>query len=310
MKKEVTVNWKLWAAAVLVVFMAVGCGVKKSDVTIENALGEWDIKELTLKDAEGVETTLEPLAAEGTVVLPLAAGAYTLNATDSEGYEYTVAFTVAEAPMTVEVGYGNSLGFEETISVADGVYWTGTGDGHIRIVNNLGDYAIYWVSIVEAGGDIYWDSTEYCQSIIVYEGEELNILIEPGTYDIQIEDVDGDTYTRYAVEITREPYVWEVALEDMDISAPIGEGTAPVTIVNDLGSYDIWYIYCDLSTDPWGDDRLGSEILAAGDSFTFYVNPGLYDIKCEDVDGDTYTLWGVDIPATGYTWNVTLGDMD
>ncbi len=310
MKEEVTVNWKLWAAAVLVVFMAVGCGVKKSAVTIENALGEWDIKELSLKDAAGVETVLEPLAADTTVILQLAAGAYTLSATDSEGYEYSVAFTVAEAPLNVAIGFNNCLGFEETTTVADGVYWTGTGDGHIRIVNTLGDYAIYWVNIVEAGGDIYWDSTEYCQSVIVYEGEELNILLAPGTYDIQIEDVDGDTYTRYAVEITRETYLWEVKIEDIDAAETVGEGSAPVTIVNDLGTYDIWYIYCDLSNEPWGDDILGSEILAAGDSFTFYVNPGIYDIKCEDVDGDTYTLWGVEIPEAGYTWNVTLGDMD
>lgn len=310
MKEEVTVNWKLWAAAALVVFMAVGCGVKKNAVTIENALGEWDIKELSMKDAAGVETILEPLAAEGTVILQLAAGAYTLSATDSEGYEYSVAFTVAEAPMTVTVGFNNCLSFEETTTVADGVYWTGTGDGHIKIVNTLGDYAIYWVNVVEAGGDIYRDSTEYCQSIIVYEGEELNILLAPGTYDIQIEDVDGDTYTRYGVEITRDPYVWEITLDDIDAFDSMGEGSAPVTIINDLGTYDIWYVYCDLSSEPWGNDVLGSEILAAGDSYTFYVNPGNYDIKCEDVDGDTYTIWGVEVPATGYTWNVTLGDMD
>lgn len=310
MKREVTVNWKLWAAAALVVFMAVGCGVKKTAVTIENALGEWDITELTLKGPDGVETTLEPLAADTTVILHLAVGAYTLSATDSEGYEYANAFTVAAEPMTVAVGYNNCLSFEETTTVADGVYWTGTGDGHIRIVNTLGDYAIYWVNIVEAGGDIYWDSTEYCQSVIIYEGEEINILLAPGTYDIQIEDVDGDTYTRYAVEITREIYEWEVAMTDIDVVEPMGEGSAPVTIVNDLGNYDIWYIYCDLSNDPWGEDLLGSEILSAGASYTFNVNPGIYDIKCEDADGDTYTLWGVEVPDSGYTWNVTLGDMD
>ncbi len=303
-------NWKLLAAAVLVVFLAAGCGAKKIAVTVENSLGEWDITSLTLKGPDGTETVLEPLAAEGNVVLELTAGAYTLNATDSEGNKYTNAFTVAAEVMTVEIGFNNSLGFEETIAVTDGVYWTGTGDGCIKIVNNLGDYSIYWVNVVETGGDLLWDAEEYCQSIILYEGEELNILIAPGTYDIQIEDVDGDTYTRYGVEITRDPYLWEVTLDDIDVTNAAVEGTAPVTITNGLGDWSIWYIYCDLSTDAWGEDKLGSEILAPGDSFTFNVNPGNYDLKCEDEDGDTYTLWGVDIPDTGYTWNVTLTDMD
>jgi hypothetical protein len=62
-----------------------------------------------------------------------------------------------------------------------------------------------------------------------------------------------------------------------------------VTIYNDLGDWGIWYIQCDPTTSAWGDDRLGSEILAPGDEFTFYVAPGAYDIRCEDEDGDTYT---------------------
>lgn len=309
MKKEENVNWKLLTSALLVVFIAVGCGVRKTEVTVQNDLGEWKITSLTLKGPGETETVLEPLASGANVVLQLAPGAYTLNATDEEGYKYANTFTVAAEAMTVKVAFNNSLGFEETIEVTDGVYWSGSGDGHIQITNNLGDYAIYWVNVVEAGGDLYWDSTEYCQSIIVYEGEVLNILIAPGTYDIMIEDVDGDTYTRYGVEINRESYAWNVALGDMDI-ADYAEGTAPVTIHNGLGSWNIWYIQCDLSTDAWGQDRLGSEILEAGSEFTFYVNPGTYDIRCEDEDGDTYTVWGVEIPATGYYWSVTLDQMD
>jgi hypothetical protein len=310
MKKEENVNWKILAAAMLVL-LAAGCGAKTA-VTVENALGEWEITELSLKNPDGTETPLTPmpLAAGGTMVLSLAPGEYTLSATDAEDYDYSVAFTVAAEDMTVKIGFNNSLGFEETISVADGVYWSGTGAGLISITNTLGDYPIYWVSVVEAGGDLYWDSTEYCQSIIVYEGETLNILIEPGTYDIQIEDIDGDTYTRYGVEITREPYEWSVNLDEMDAPADVPEGTAPVTIYNDLGDWSIWYIQCDPTTSAWGDDRLGSEILAPGDEFTFYVAPGAYDIRCEDEDGDTYTVWGVEIPETGYYWAVTLDQMD
>jgi len=310
------VNWKLLTAAMLVVFLAVGCGAPKTTVTLHNSLGEWKITSLTLKGPGDAETTLEAMLPDAKVELQLAHGSYTLNATDEEGHRYRVAFTVAAEAMTVKIDFVNSLGFDDTIEVLDGVYWSGSGDGLIRIVNNLGDYPLYWVSVVEAGGDLYWDADEYCQSIIVYGGEELNILIAPGTYDIQIEDIDGDTYTRYGIEVTRDAYHWEVGLGDMDEWTDYDydylpeEGTAPVTIHNDLGSWDIWYIYCDLSTDPWGTDRLGSQILYAGDEFTFHVAPGRYDLRCEDVDGDTYTRWGVDIPASGLYWSVSLDQMD
>jgi len=40
------------------------------------------------------------------------------------------------------------------------------------------------------------------------------------------------------------------------------------------------------------------------------VAPGTYDMRCIDEDDDTYTLWDVNVPQSGYTWRVTLDQMD
>jgi len=89
-----------------------------------------------------------------------------------------------------------------------------------------------------------------------------------------------------------------------------GEASAPVTIVNGLGSWDIFFVYVDPSSAPWGDDRLGSDILQPGDEITVLVDPGTYDMRVEDEDGDTYTKWEIEVGANGYQWEVTLAEMD
>ena len=308
-------NWKLLTAAMLVVFLAVGCGAPKTTVTLHNSLGEWKITSLTLKGPGDAETTLEAMLPDAKVELQLAHGSYTLNATDEEGHRYRVAFTVAAEAMTVKIDFVNSLGFDDTIEVLDGVYWSGSGDGYIRIVNNLGDYPLYWVSVVEAGGDLYWDAEEYCQSIIVYGGEELNILIAPGTYDIQIEDIDGDTYTRYGIEVTRDVYTWGVTLDDLDEQTyldeiTISDGLAPITIHNNLGAWEIVSLQVDVFAIPAFEGMEFSEVIAPGESVDFRVNPGTYDLRLADEDGDTYTRYSQVIPVTGYHWSVELSDLD
>jgi len=90
-----------------------------------------------------------------------------------------------------------------------------------------------------------------------------------------------------------------------------GGGTVPVKITNDLGSWDIRGIYISPSdNDSWGDNHLAGEILYPGDDVTINVPAGTYDIKVVDEDGDSYTLWGVEIGADGYQWAVTLADID
>jgi hypothetical protein len=61
---------------------------------------------------------------------------------------------------------------------------------------------------------------------------------------------------------------------------------------------------------PWG--RTGSEAVSSAPAALLVLCPAgnYYDIKCVDVDGDTYTLWQIYIDNSGFRWNVSLSDMD
>ena len=61
-------------------------------------------------------------------------------------------------------------------------------------------------------------------------------------------------------------------------------------IINNTG-YTIYYLYVSRSdSGDWGPDRLGSSVLNSGEDFRVDVQPGLYDIRLVDSDGDSYTL--------------------
>ena len=61
--------------------------------------------------------------------------------------------------------------------------------------------------------------------------------------------------------------------------------------------WTITHIYMSSSRDgSWRDDRLGSRVLPPGNSFTLRgLNPGRYDIKTRDEDGDECTRMGVPV---------------
>lgn len=91
------------------------------------------------------------------------------------------------------------------------------------------------------------------------------------------------------------------------LAAPLLAGQ--VVISNDTGGYDIYYIYLSSETDSeWGGDWLGSEILYSGNTKSFSVPDGVYDMKLVDEDGDEYIRWSVPVNGT-YRWNVTLSDL-
>lgn len=103
---------------------------------------------------------------------------------------------------------------------------------------------------------------------------------------------------------------------DDDPAGPSGgTGDVEVTIGNDLEdedgeTYDIIGIYISpSSSSTWGENQL-SEILEWGYSASGTFAQDTYDIRIVDEDEDTYTRWEVEVNGDGYTWNVTLDDMD
>ncbi len=172
------------------------------------------------------------------------------------------------------------------------------------IINGLEDYDIDEIWIDASDGS--WSVNLIDEPLL--PGEEFTATLEEtGSYDLWITDEDGDTYTRYGIRIDVDDYEWEVVLEDGDWNVP----DADVTIINSLGDWTIWYVYASPSTDgEWGEDQLGSELLAPNElvSFTVPAND-YYDFKCLDEDDDEYLLEDVWVGEDGFEWNVVLDDM-
>ncbi len=91
-----------------------------------------------------------------------------------------------------------------------------------------------------------------------------------------------------------------------------GEATR-LRIINGLGRWDIHYVYISpTSARSWGDDQLDNDqTLDAGESETWSVDAGDYDLRCKDVEDDTYTRNNICIPSGMLVeWRVTLDDLD
>jgi len=202
-------------------------------------------------------------------------------------------------------------------------YETGEGSAPVTIVNGLGSWDIYFVYVDPSSSDTWGD--DRLGSDILLPGDEITVWVNPGTYDMQVEDEDGDTYTKWEVAVGANGYEWEVTLADLDATSSgevglmpvpedytVGQGSAPVTFTNDLGGWDIYGVRIDPSSEPeWGEERLGAEyLLTGGQSVTVMVDPGTYDMQVIDEDEDTYTKWEVVIGEEGYDWSVTLSDLD
>ncbi|MEH6490870.1 hypothetical protein [Halopseudomonas sp.] len=84
-----------------------------------------------------------------------------------------------------------------------------------------------------------------------------------------------------------------------------------VEVTNDTG-FDIHYLYVSPAhASDWEEDVLDDDILPDGHTVRVTIRKAkgsMYDIRAEDEDGDTYTLWDVDISKRDVTF--TLDDID
>ena len=187
--------------------------------------------------------------------------------------------------------------------------------GRLEVTNDTGSYSFFYVYISPSSSDS-WGDDLLGSSETISPDMTRSFRLNNGVYDVKIIDEDDDEYIFWNVEISGTVDMY-VSLSDLgeqswgSSSISSGNGTAPITIENDLGSWTIWYAYADPSDSPWGDDRLGSDLLAPGEAITFYVPANdYYDLKVVDEDDDTYTLWEVWVDEDGIYWSVDLSDMD
>jgi len=121
-------------------------------------------------------------------------------------------------------------------------------------------------------------------------------------YDIMLEDLDGDTYTKADVLISANARI-VFTFDDYDYEEEITYDGPPITIVNNTG-YTIWEVYISsTASETWGSDRLGAEeVISNGGSVSlqlpYLINVvNRYDIMLVDSDGDSYTKADVLVSA-------------
>ncbi len=87
--------------------------------------------------------------------------------------------------------------------------------------------------------------------------------------------------------------------------SPTPQPAASVTVVNQSSDI-ICFLYVSPSTsDEWGADQLGAnDIIDVGASFTVNVQPGTYDLRAEDCDGNPVAEQ-YNVVLGQYTWTVT-----
>ncbi len=188
--------------------------------------------------------------------------------------------------------------------------------GMLMVNNNTGSYNFTEVYYALTASDS-WGSNQISYEIV--PGDKGVYRMNEGTYHIRVVDTDGDEYIFWNVDVGRSRTMLDVSLDNLG-EQNMGTGStgfsagapATITINNDLASWTILYIYASLEGASWGADRLGSgNVLEPGDSMTFTLpSNASYNIRCKDVDDDTYSLWGVWVGEDGFSWDVTLSDID
>lgn len=137
-------------------------------------------------------------------------------------------------------------------------------------------------------------------SDILSSGDSMDFDLTPGDYDIMATDCSqNEIASEYGVSITRNT-TWTVSPS----AAPTGP-TVDLTVQNQ-SSEDICFLYVSPSTNgSWGDDKLGSDTLNAGDSFVVSVPGGTYDLKAEFCsDTDPVEEYGVDL-TSNQVWTIS-----
>ena len=171
----------------------------------------------------------------------------------------------------------------------------------ITIVNNTG-YEVWYVYISQTAsptwGDDYLEPTQVLRS-----GESATFRLPfpinvVNRYDIQLVDLDGDSYTQMNVLVSPNARI-EFTFDDFDPENYVTFDGPPITIVNNTG-YEVWFVLISPSShDHWGRDRLASDqVLRNGQSVTvnlpYPINEeNEYDIQLIDLDEDSYTKWNV-----------------
>lgn len=83
-------------------------------------------------------------------------------------------------------------------------------------------------------------------------------------------------------------------------------------VVSNKTGYDFYHLYVSsVNSEEWEEDILGVDVLTSGDKVTVTIsgfNSPRFDIRAVDEEGDTFTLYDVDVKK--YDVVFTLDDQD
>ena len=86
----------------------------------------------------------------------------------------------------------------------------------------------------------------------------------------------------------------------------VSGGNASLDIVNRSGG-SIWYLYLSpCSSNTWGEDQLGSDVIVNGETYSFSITPGCWDLRAEAPDGRNTERFGVQMGFNdSKSWTIT-----
>ena len=195
-----------------------------------------------------------------------------------DGTSYTFQVPIGSYDLLAEDCDENALGEEYGVSISEDTDWTLSpvgGEAATLTVYNDTDTPIWYVYISPSTSDSWGD--DWLGSDVIPVNESYTFELTEGTYDLKAEDENYNVIATRFDEYISGDLDWTLYLEDY----------ATLTLSNDSG-WDVCYVYISPSNGTtWGDDWLGADIIVSGDSRTFQVSMGTYDLLAEDCDHNT-----------------------
>ena len=143
----------------------------------------------------------------------------------------------------------------------------------IELVNNTENITVSYALFYGPGLDEWGENL--LDDEVIGPGETVAFVLPKGEYTV--------------IPMTFEYYVLPVARNiSVDFRMEIGqEDKVPILVTNDT-EVDIGFLDISPSeSEDWGEDWLGDEVIVAGFSMFFFVEPGTYDLMAKNLEEET-----------------------
>jgi hypothetical protein len=197
---------------------------------------------------------------------------------------------------------------------------SGGSQAALTIRNDLNEALCYvYLSPSTAGT---WGTDWLGDSEVIDVGTQRIFNLDPGQWDIMVTDCDDQELASvYGYNVGGQA-VWQpgqstaggapAATGNNDAPVTSGSGETLLELVNYTDTTVCWVYLSPSTADSWGGDWLGDNILEPGQSITFTVTLGTWDLLAEDCNGgelDSQYAVVIDSPKT-WTLSGSVGGGD